>query len=249
MIARSAFRFSGYQAATFYANLQLSTGKILPRLLSDLGDVLDGDPITVPVPQDAPPEVPRVLLGSKDQSLRMEMSLVRVDVRWRRQAVGHEMPLDEFITFAQRALGFFHRAVSGRPGRLALVTHRLQLHDVPGRALASHFCRPELLSDEPNRKGPLNRPEKFELHAYKRFQLGEFTVNSWVRCKTGELATEDRRRPIILVEQDLNTLSEALTETEFSDDDIRNFHHRCATESEMILRLYFPDDDKGGLRG
>lgn len=236
----SAFRFSGYQAVAFFGNVQLSVNRVLPRLITDLGDTLDGDPIALPIPADAPPEVPRLVLANKDQSLRFDISLRRADVRWVRQATGHEMPVSDFSGFSQRALNVFHQAVHLRPSRVAFVANRFQPHETPGIELARHFCRPELLSNDPSKKGPLNRPENFELHSHKKFQMGRFLVNSWMRCKSGMLSIADRNRPIIFVEQDINTLTEVMEETELSGDDLRDFHHLAVGELETILRRYFP---------
>jgi hypothetical protein len=236
----SAFRFSGYQAVAFFTNVQFAVNRVLPHLIADLGDTLDGDPIALPIPADAPPEVPRLVLVNKEQSVRFEISLRRADVRWLHQATGHEMPLNDFSGFSQRALNAFHQAAHLRPGRVAFITTRFQPYENPGMVLARHFCRPELLSNDPAKKGPLNRPENFELHSHKKFQMGRFLVNSWMRCKTGMLSVGDRNRSIIFVEQDLNTLAEVLEETEFSDDDLRDFHHLALGELETILRLYFP---------
>lgn len=241
MIARSAFRFNEYQAVAFYANLQLAVRRILPHLLSELADVLDGDPISLPVPKEAPPEVPRLILGNKDQSIRMEISLLRTDVRWQRRTEERAVTLPQFSDFAVRAFSRFQELTQARPGRLALVVYRFQPHENPGKALAAHFCLPHLLLEDPTRKGPLNRPENFEIHAHKRFQLAQFRVNSWVRCKTGTIKVGDKRDRIILVEQDINTLPEVLEETELSDEEIHNFHRLCIDELETIIRLYFPD--------
>jgi hypothetical protein len=124
---------------------------------------------------------------------------------------------------------------------LALVLNRFQRHDTPGRAIAAHFCRPELLSNEPNRKGPLNRPENFELHAHKSYTLEGFSVNSWVRCKTGRIERAGEGQPIVLVEQDINTLAERLGEERFTPESIERFHRAAAAELGQILTLYFPE--------
>lgn len=245
MIQASAFRFSGYQAAAFYAELQLTARKALPSLLSQLADILDGDPIVLPVPREGPPEIPRLFLTNKDQSLRFEISLVRADVRWQLKEPGVQLDLQQFCEFARHAFAVFHEVTpAATPGRIALVVHRFQLHENPGKAIAAHFCRPALLSNDPNRKGPLNRPQHFELHAHKRFSLGRFQVNSWVRVKTGTFTEGGKEQPIIFVEQDLNTLAERLADTEFSEDDILEFHHLCINELDFIMRLYFPDVEK-----
>jgi hypothetical protein len=243
VISHSAFHYSGYQAAAFYANLRFAAGRVLRDLLADLGEVFDGDPITLPVPADAPPQIPQIFLTSKDESLRMDISLARVDVRWQRKTERRDITVPEFAAVAERALASFNRATRSKPGRVALIVHRFQTNDSPGQALAIHFCRPELLSREPSKKGPLSRPEAFELHAFKRFQMGRFPVNSWVRARSGTMATEKGMHRVIAVEQDLNTPAEDLEAKEFSDEEIREFHGLCVGELETIIELYFPGNE------
>jgi hypothetical protein len=190
-------QFSGYQAAAFYVNLQFSVGAIVRPLLQRLDNLLDGDPISLPIPEEAPPEIPRIFLTNKDRSLRFDLSPARADFRWQRPDHG-EMPLGRFTELAQYAFAGFQEAAQATPGRLALVVHRFKADDRPGFALAEHFCRPELLANEP-RKGPLSRPEAFELHAFKRYHAGRFALNSWVRAKSGTLTNPQGTQPIILV--------------------------------------------------
>ena len=237
MITGSGFDFSGYQAAAFYVRLAVSVRSVLTQVLGDVGEFLDGDPVSLPVPAEAPPEIPRVLLTSKDQALRFDISLNRADFRWQR--TDGVLDLTRFLELAERAFQALNRAAESLPGRLALVVHRFKPQPDVGRALAAHFCRPELLEDSAAHKGPLNRPEAFELHAFKQFRLDRFTVNSWFRAKTG-LIDPKNPRSVLLIEQDLNTPREQLEQTRFSSDDIRDFYRLSATELDMIMRLYFP---------
>lgn len=243
MIRRADFRFRSYQAAFFYANLQFATNRVLPQLLSVLGTDFDGDPIVLPVPEGAPPEVARIILQSKDGALRMELSLARVDVR-RRVSLddGAVTPLTDFIELARRSIAAFNVTTAATAGRVALVLTRVQFHESPAFAIAKHFCRPELLSNEPENKGPLNRPEAIEIHALKKFKMGPLLVNSWVRCKTATFTGDREKRPLILVEQDINTPPERLEEAQFGEQEISEFFDLAATEVETIMRLYFPDN-------
>lgn len=248
MIRYTNFRFVAYQAVTFYVNLQFATGKVLGPLMSEFGNELDGEPLAIPVPVGTAPEIPRIILSSKDQSRRVEISSLRVDVRWQRKSTTPELSLADFSRFSQRVFASLHKITNTGPGRLALVVGRFQLDDTPGKALARHFCKPEWLADESEagQKGPLNRPEEFELHAFKKFTLDSLEVNSWVRCKTPTISVNNEERRVIFVEQDLNTLAEELLHQEFDDDAIRRFHERAISELEAIVRLYFPDSSGNG---
>lgn len=118
---------------------------------------------------------------------------------------------------------------------MAALLKRYVQHSSPGLFLAKHFCKERWLT------GPLNRPGDFELHAHKRFLLaGKFDVNSWVRSGTGIVSSGEERQPIVLVEQDLNTLSEDMETRDFTKEDIEGFFSSAATELDVILRLYYP---------
>jgi hypothetical protein len=109
----------------------------------------------------------------------------------------------------------------------------------PGRTLASHFCREEWL------RGPLNRPSEFELHAHKQFKLGgQFQINSWMRCKTAFISSArdatSERSPVILVEQDFNTLVEEGLYSQYAKEEIARFYELVPAEFDHVLRLYFP---------
>jgi len=237
MVTDAGFEFSGYQAAAFYVRLALGVRSILTQVLGEVGEVLDGDPISLPVPAEAPPEIPRVMLTSKDRALRFDISLTRADFRWQRTEGA--LDLTRFLGNAQRAFQALNRSAESLPGRLALVAHRFKPEPDAGRVLAAHFCRPELLENTPRHKGPLNRPEAFELHAFKQFRLNHFAVNSWFRAKTGTVDTKNPRS-VVMIEQDLNTPQEQLEQTRFSGDDIREFHRLSTAELDTIMRLYFP---------
>ena len=118
-------------------------------------------------------------------------------------------------------------------GRIALVLHRAATNEKPALELARHFCRDQWL------KGPLNRPEDFELHAQKQYQLaGRWHINSWIRCKTAKL--KPSVESVVFVEQDLNTVAEELEKQDFSSEQIEQFFHDCISEFDSILHLYFP---------
>ena len=86
-----------------------------------------------------------------------------------------------------------------------------------------------------------NRSEAFEIHNHKVYtpeQGISYPINSWVRCKSGSMTPENR--PVIVVEQDLNTLAEDLR-TRFTADEMRAFFETASREANGILGKYFPE--------
>ena len=99
--------------------------------------------------------------------------------------------------------------------------------------MVEHFCKSEWLA------APFNRPENFEIHAHKTFQLrDQFKVNSWVRCKTG--LEREGSNPVVLCEQDINTVAAETDQETFSTLQMNTFFGMAADELDNILDLYFP---------
>jgi hypothetical protein len=63
-------------------------------------------------------------------------------------------------------------------------------------------------------------------------------MNSWVRCKTGHRIAD--QAPLVLVEQDINTLASDAESRSFGADQVRTFFDAIVEEAEEILRKYFP---------
>lgn len=200
----------------------------------------DASPTVLPIPEDAPPEIPRITLQSANHEWECQVSPARADIIWRRlrdDAAPHS--LRDLFALAGDVLLSYMSSQGARVGRAAGIVTRLAEHETPGLFLARHFCK------ERWDKAPLNRPENFELHAHKTFELArEFRVNSWARSKTAMMATGSVHKPVVLFEQDLNTLAaESPGEPMLQAEAITRFFQAVATEVDVILKLYFPADE------
>ena len=232
MVSSTDFEVHRVMASGFVATDDFSPSKALRQILKNWPEVYDGEMTALPLPPDVPPEVPSVLLSSKNKAWRLEISRARVNVLWLRREESLANLANTFAQFAERLATIFEESEAGIGRLAAIVTRQASIED-PGRTLARQFCRDELLH------GPLNRPEGFELHAHKRFQLlPEFTVNSWFRIKTAKVASQEYR--YVTVEQDINTPGEDLETRHFSRDETSAVFDAASHELDATLELYFP---------
>ena len=236
-LTAASFQHSSCQATVFTPDGDLSVNKVMKDLYPSLAVLFDGEPTVLPpIPEGAPPEIPRIILQSCSDEWRCELSPARANVFWRRaKSTTTGLCISDFFQQASDLLVRYSREVNARVGRLAGLVTRFAEHQTPALFLARHFCQ------ERWDRAPLNRPENFELHAHKRFPLaGEFQVNSWARSKTGMLKAEDVQKPVVLFEQDLNTLADEAPAKDFSEAEVKKFFGAAATELDSILRLYYP---------
>ncbi len=217
---------------------------LLKRFPRKWASEYDGDTVSLPLPPEIPDDVPRVMLSNKSGTSRLELTSKRINLI---RIAGDEAELELEATskaLADELVAGF-KVEEAEFGRIGLVAIRVTSVDSPaGLAIAKHFFQPRWL------KAPLNRPESLEIHAHKVFGLKpDLLVNSWVRVKSGSLTSTGD--PLIVVEQDINTLENDRSERIFSPSDCKLFFSTAAREMEKILKLYFPADQdlQTGSRG
>jgi hypothetical protein len=236
MIRAEQFRLSTVQAVAYLANPEdFSKSNVLSAILSSYAARYNGDVQVLPLPEDIPSEVPRIILQSDPPRWELRASPARIDSMWGLLALDEE-PGDVVADCAE-VLERYVREANVRIGRLALVLSRFTMVDDPATQLIEHFCNDRAIA------GPLRRSETFELHNHKRYKPETMNeqVNSWVRCKSGRLVSDGS--PIINVEQDLNTLEEERETNVFPADQISEFFANASAEADSILLVYFPSEE------
>lgn len=232
----ASFAVAMCQASVFTPDEEVSPARFSKKLLPAWSTRFDADPFAIPNMPGLPVEVPRLVLNSKANLWRCELATARINFYWNNpDPLTQKYPANDIYTELRSLVSDFLAAFEPRVARLAAVVHRISANDSPGRTLATHFCA------EQWHKAPFNRPENFELHAHKRYALGSGTkVNSWVRNKTAFATRGPTTNPVILVEQDLNTLAEDAQNAAFTTQQVSAFFEAAPTEFDSILKLYYP---------
>lgn len=215
---------------------RLASRSILGKFTEILPDKFDGPPTVLPLPDDAPAEIPRLFFRSEDNQWQLEMASSRLNYRWTQQTENQQVLLDgfchEFVDFVNRVLPLLEHP---RVGRIALVWVRYLLETDPATVLCRAFFPEETLL-----KDALANQRSFELHSLRRTTIAEkFEVNSWVRFKSGQLTLPKTPvRPIILVEHDVNTLPEKADSASHSTEEIAVFYASAQKESDTRFRSF-----------
>lgn len=237
MITASSFEPQALQLSAFSSGPHLRPVRVLGGALSRWAAIYDATPISLPLPEGVPPEIPAIVLQNEVQSLRIEIARSRVNLIWQRQSQDGVDVQETLTSFAARALEIFSMDENRVPiGRLGAVFTRTAAIASPGRELARHFCRRELLEGS---DAPLNRPEGFDLSAHKTFQLNGRRVNSWIRISAAK--SDETKYDRVHVVQDINTLEEERENGDLREADVDTFVRAVAVELDIILRRYFPD--------
>jgi len=233
----SDFSIVAHQSVAFTPGGFPRLGLLTKSLLEAFGSDFPADPVTLPIPDNAPREIPRLILKNSDGTRILQISPARVDIVLQ-PPVG--FTLRDVDPLAHRILDYLASEFRFRYGRISLVVTRLYQIAEPGTALAEHFCKPQWVNSK-----ALDRSQAFEIHAYRRYWVSEEfpQINSWIRHKAGEHVLYGVK-PVtgVIVEQDLNTPQEEEPSADYPPDRRKRFFEAISTETEKILSLYYPEN-------
>ncbi len=210
--------------------------KLANDALELLGERLDGSSSVLPVPQDAPAEIPRVQLTSKDKKWNLTISLVRTDFIHSPAIEDTEvLNMEKFSAIASKFFCGFKEKNELRVQRLAFITERMSLK---GEAsyIVNKFCKDEFK----DKGGPFSGVDGFQVHSFKKYKQFGFNINSWVRFKSGGYSKDSESSvPMILMENDLNTFAvKEDPDRSFSLEEIGLFFEKIPNHLEEIVKLY-----------
>jgi len=232
MLIASDFNLVNAQAVIFTPDYTaFSVPKFLACILGKYAGLYDGNVQTIPLPEQAPPDIPRVILQSKSETLKLQASPSRVDSLLN-NVLANKSP-EEVFAACTKVLEHYTQATEAQINRLALVFTWMHKKESSARLLIERFCKPELQTTI------FNKSQSFEVHSHEKTTLGDFSTNIWMRCKTAELVTGNNSKQIIAIEQDINTLEEEATHI-FTINEISKYFQTASLEMNRLLELYFP---------
>lgn len=239
MVSWKEFTLESLQLAIFTPDKpEFVTGRAVAVILQKFGAVFDGEMQSIPLPMNAPPEVPRVILRSGDKRWKLNMGPTRIDMSWIRD--DQVDPVNPLKMLQECLAVVEHYAKEAKPkprvGRLGLVITRACHAEFPAEELIARFC------NEDSRGGPLKRSANFMIENHKVYRptsgTVDFDLNSKIRCRNGQ--RKRTGQPVISVLHDLNTLAGEARTRSFEPPDLRVFFTTALHESNDVLQLYFP---------
>jgi len=232
------FQIIKLMAVIFTPDFNIGDKLSLINLFQELSETkFDGELISIPIPQDAPAEIPRIILNSRDETWRLEVSLQRTNIIFLQPLAptATTPSMQDFAEVIKKIFKPYKEKNNIRVQRLAFVTERFSeiSEKSPSQFIADKYCKEEYL------KAPFNRTSAFEIHSLKKYEYQSFFLNSWVRIKSANLK-DGKSSPILMVINDINTLAnEEGPNIIFTGEDIVRFFDIIPDHLDNILNLYF----------
>ena len=180
------------------------------RVKSATGNLLDGEPLVLPLPSDAPSGIPRVVLMSRDERYSCNISGVRLDLFYREKSPSRKWSdlCDEYLQYlsaiSQTLVTVLHTTIT-RLGSIA--EFEVPIEGNPSLTIRRAYFREGILPGE----------HEIRLDVLHRQSWETIEINRWVRLRGKQ--EESALRVLV----DINTVPEK--KYNFDVDGIESFYN------------------------
>ena len=217
--------------SVLYASLNLQNKLELASILhNETKIVFDGEPIILPVPDDAPSEIPRIILTSKDNEHKCHISKERVEFIYSNEA-NPDREVSELREQFLVTLGDIAKVVKSswkaEVYRLGFVINSVSHYEAPVEIIKTKFIR----------EGVLNHPRRLEVFVLDRMTWDNLKINRGYRVSTLIKREGKEERKLLSVNFDINTIPEE--KYSFDTESIVAFYDKAILHIGESLKSLF----------
>lgn len=198
--------------ALFFTSLNFADKLEIANSLTKSLSVLDGNPLIIPIPDDAPADIPRIILKSKNEDYSVNIAPQRVDFFYNEKGSEPKtyktfsMEMLETIRILENVLRQNFAANVNRIG--LMVDVGLEQGDAI-KYILKYFSKTFI-----HKKGL----QEVQIHTLNNETINGFNVNNWIRIFAQE---RDENRTKVLIRNDINTLVD--DKKTYTDKEINGF--------------------------
>lgn len=191
------------QAVLFVKSLDLSNPLSLAIFFKEDKTLpFDGPEAVLPVPADAPLEIPRIILKSNDGVFSCNVSPNRIDLFFNEMGQS-KIPSDEVVKKVKKYLCTINKDIqdnfNAESHRIAMVADTVTELSISSRDfLKRHYLKENVVKNV----------FEAQLSFLSKEKLGDFKINKWVRINTLRKKTDPKDDKAVQVIFDINTLQE-----------------------------------------
>ena len=217
--------------SVLYASLNLQNKlELASSLHNETKMVFDGEPIIMPVPDDIPSEIPRIILTSKDNEHRCQISKERVEFIYSNEA-NPDREVSELREQFLVTLGDIAKVVKSswkaEVYRLGFVINSVSHYKDPVEIIKTKFIR----------EGVLNHPRRLEVFVLDRMTWDNLKINRGYRVYTLIKREGKEERKLLSVNFDINTIPEE--KYSFDTESIVAFYDKAILNIGESLKSLF----------
>ena len=222
----------------FFINPLLATKSKLDlaqMIIKSTDNIFDGPPTILPIPDDAPQEIPRIILKNGANTLTCNVCINRIDFLFRESKAFNEgMCLPEFWSDYSKTINNFTNCIKKDLDtsitRLGFVVNLFcGLKGSANKYLTKEYLKSNIFSD----------PFEIQLNVLNKLVLDGFVnINRWLKFKPIRFITNISNDTALSVELDLNTSPEE--KHDFKTEEVVKFfnlayNHIISEAAKLII--------------
>ena len=195
--------------------------------------ILDGEPVFFPIPADAPAEIPRIILESKDRRYVNTVAMDRLELVYNEQGKPRKELSDlreDYLRLIGDIAGIAKVELKANVFRLGFVASFLAFPSEPVQVIMNSFLK----------EGAIKNPLGLQVHVLDRMTWNELEVNRWYRLSSIEMSEATGKNKALSVVFDVNTTS--AKRYEFGATSITAFYDRASTYTSENIKMLFPEE-------
>jgi len=203
-------------------------------LRSKLSDKLDGEPVILPVPDDAPSDIPRILLNSKDSKYTCHVSSIRLELSFSEPGLP-KYRLDElrneYLSLISNTLDVVKDQWKSKISGVGIIIELIALAEDPVAYLKNIYIK----------DGVLTAPTQLQVMYMDKLQWDDIQINRGYRLFAGEFRDESgSRHKMVTMYCDINTLSDE--KKDYRKDTIMSISDKAITYVSENIDIVFPQN-------
>ncbi len=232
--------YNSIQGVLFVNSLDLTDKLKIAQALSGLQNLtLDDNPAILPIPADAPMELPRIILRSNDGLFSLSISPMRIDLTYASKTNEDGFPIEDStiegkfsIILGEIAEVLINKLSASIP-RIALVVNVV----VSLTESSKDFLFKKFIKDD-----VLESPYEMQLNFLMKKEIDKYKVNQWLRINTLRNQKNLDDDSALLFILDTNSVQEV--NYNYDKTLVKNFVKQLFALSEKEINRYVKDGSK-----
>lgn len=195
--------------------------------------IFNGEPMIIPMPSEAPEEVPRVVLKSQGEEYRCNISANRIDFFYEQKEPKLSLKkAEEKVLQFSSDLGklLVEENIVSKLNRLGIIFNFF----INIKQGANKFLDERLL-----KQIPTGKPYDTRIHFLYHDKIGKYEINRWIRLNPLRNLADSKDDTMLSFVVDINTLTERKEEYKFGKSDIDSFYSKAVMIVRDDLKKYF----------
>jgi len=231
------FKVQKIQFALFPKNLDLTDKiKIANDLKSNAGGIFDGEPTILPLLNDAPPEIPRIILKSKDNVFSCNISNSRIDFFLQNASAENnfEVVKKDYLLKVESLYKYFVNNLKTSIGRIGFVVNFVSKLDDSANKL---LIQTVLQNDFYFAKSSKIKNISLIFSEGDKLNNG-FDVNRIIQIESLRKISDPADDKLISIKYDLNTSPEKFKESNLTYENIKSILVAISSEMENNINKF-----------